>query len=905
MPAPTKLLLTGPPASGKTTLLLEALRRAADAGDGTACLVVPTATMAQHLRHWMAREGLPLSPRAVQTLYAFIQPWAGKAAQIPTASLSLVCQEALERIRPPVFEPLRELPGFHDALASLLDELASAGCGAAALLEPHLRAYREAEFLPALAEVLAGAEEDLASAGLHLRASRLRIAASAIEEKGLGGLRQVFLDGFFTLTSVELDLVATLARHASVTITLPEWPGAETARRFLLEAGFTESKTAESRRQPRRVVVAAGNLEQEVNEMARRILEERAAGRRFHEMGIVVRGEGRYLPALRATLERLGIPARFYFAEPLSAIPVIGRVEAAVAAALRNWDHEALVDLLRLLPPSPDLDAAEFELLKRLPGQGLEALREAPALRTFLESVDRLSPLAAWRSERLVPGEWAKRLAELPRLLPAPVIEDGAPAAQVEAWRTEAAALRAFRAALEEAAVAAGIEPLPLAEFWDTVRLVVTGSELRVRDQRRDVVHVMDANEARQWELPVVFVGGLTEGNFPRRHSQNSLFSDRLRLALRESGYHLRTSAEAEVVERFLFDLAVSRATDLLVLSYPQFDNAGNETLPSFALQEMLDAGGLEMEECPAVRIRPDRPGLITRPPAIRDRTLRASVAERHAVITPSAVEAFLQCPYSFHARHTLGLNGRPPHPKERLDHSARGQIVHDVLAKSLLTAEDVETIFERHFSNACRSLNVPPGFRREALRLEMLASLRAFRRDESVPPGGDSRAERSFLFALPGGPTLRGRIDRIDRYPGHRALIIDFKYTRPVNLRRYISGHEDGVRVQAGVYLLAARECFQLEPAGVLFCAIRREVRWDGWHAGLPLRVGRGEEGGARLAELMQEAVDLIQRTVNEIAAGRIEPAPADPDMCGFCEFIDICRIETAAAPMTAGAAS
>ena len=45
-------------------------------------------------------------------------------------------------------------------------------------------------------------------------------------------------------------------------------------------------------------------------------------------------------------------------------------------------------------------------------------------------------------------------------------------------------------------------------------------------DDRANVVHVMNAFEARQWDVAALFVGGMTDRDFPRQHPQNLLFPD-------------------------------------------------------------------------------------------------------------------------------------------------------------------------------------------------------------------------------------------------------------------------------------------------------------------------------------------------------------------------------------------
>ena len=55
-----------------------------------------------------------------------------------------------------------------------------------------------------------------------------------------------------------------------------------------------------------------------LGDVLRRILEQAAAGRPFRDMGVIVRTPDLYEPILRTTLDRFGIPARFYFDADLS-----------------------------------------------------------------------------------------------------------------------------------------------------------------------------------------------------------------------------------------------------------------------------------------------------------------------------------------------------------------------------------------------------------------------------------------------------------------------------------------------------------------------------------------------------------------------------------------------------------
>ena len=187
--------------------------------------------------------------------------------------------------------------------------------------------------------------------------------------------------------------IAALGRHAEVTLTF------ESAEPRLLAMGFREERLARVRPAPARAVVRAPSIEREAEEIARRILEQAAAGRPFREMGIVVRAADTYVPLLRSTLERFGIPARFYFDQNLEEHAVTRFLTGAVDAMLGGWDHAQTLAVLRLdarLADSNALDRMDFEVREQAPNRGLDALKAlAGGERKLLQQIDALR---RWRS---------------------------------------------------------------------------------------------------------------------------------------------------------------------------------------------------------------------------------------------------------------------------------------------------------------------------------------------------------------------------------------------------------------------------------------------------------------------------------------------------------------------------
>ncbi len=170
-------------------------------------------------------------------------------------------------------------------------------------------------------------------------------------------------------------------------------------------------------------LVRAPGIEREAEEIARRILEQAAAGRPFREMGIIVRAAETYVPVLRSTLERFGIPARFYFDSELERHAAVRFLSGAVDAMLGGWDHAQTLAVLRLAPRFADSDAMDrfdFAVREQIPNAGLGALKRVLAATAGAERlmrlIDALGAIEEWRSFALAPEGLGGAVADAARL---------------------------------------------------------------------------------------------------------------------------------------------------------------------------------------------------------------------------------------------------------------------------------------------------------------------------------------------------------------------------------------------------------------------------------------------------------------------------------------------------------
>jgi ATP-dependent helicase/DNAse subunit B len=881
------LLFSGPAGSGKTSTILDQFR--AQTG-GNVRLLVPTATMARHLQNRLAREGLVLRRSLIQTLSSFIRDWVEDIPEVPSPVLHLLTEEAARRVGHPDFARVVNLPGFSARLAATIHEFSGAACDSARLADHLPDAPLAAAFLAVYHEV----DRELARRNLATRARRLQLAAERITEQGLGGITTIWLDGFHALPEPELAVIAALDRHAEVTIALDRGAGLPACR---------EMRLPRCRPRPGVQSFHAPNVEREADELARRIIEQTAAGRAFRDVGIVVRTPETYVPVLRATLARFGIPARFYFDDDLDRHPAIRFLTGATDAMLSGWDHARTLAVLRLAPrfaTLPALDRFDFDVREQMPNSGLADLhaclldhegRLRPGAEKIAHKLDSLAKLEEWRSFELRPKDWAARFKTLRNYFrPAPPAARATHELALE-WRSQSAALDAFDEALDEAALALdaaheiGIEP-----WWHTVKAVLRLKPLRIDDARRNVVHVLSAPEAREWSLPVVFVCGMVEKQFPRAHTQDPFFPDGARRELNAAGIRVRTASEFEREERALFESVLDGAIASVTLSWPEFDGRGDSNLKSLYLDEMM---------LPAAAARTVRPPLPDVPPvpasAISDPALFTILRAKTATISPTALESFLQCPFQYFASKMLRLHTAPLRPAERLDFLTQGEVIHEVLREWWTHPQNIAAVFERIFTQKLEDKHVPFGYHTERLRNQMLDDVQAF----AAHLGWHREvftSQTELKFELPIGDfVVNGRIDRLDTSPDGKSYVIDYKYSAPANVKKKLKNQ--GL-LQAPLYMLAAQDCFQVRPEGMFYIGVKSEVVYAGWsHSPLLDSLPLPENW---LDVTRDRAIELVSR----IRSGQIAPNPADPENCRFCDYRDACRIESAFAQPASGAA-
>lgn len=828
--------------------------------------------MAEHLRHRLAREGHVVRPDSILTLSRFVEPFVRDVPQASRARLDRMVARLLEESPPGPFAGLRRSRGLRRTVVSLIEESASAGATPERIAE-----VADTPAAKAFHEVYAAIARDSL-----LRAERLRMAAARIAE-AKPAFRSFYLDGFYSFTPAELEIIRAMG---PAVVRLPEWSGSVETRAALERAGFRWVRMEEDRGEPEAVILRPATQQQEAEEIARRIVDLVAEGRNFRDIGVLMRNEHPYAALLQTTFTRFGIPASFYFQQTLDVQPVIRFYSALLDAVERGWDYEALLRAAAArrsgFGGTALGDKLAFELKSKLPAVGLPV------------ELDRWRALADWRHARHAPRDWAVRLRELRTMVQLPGITDGVSHEQAFEWRALARSMDEWDAALDETASLVEDRAHTLTQFREHLAEVLNSAPFDRPEQRRNVVHVMDVYEARQWRLPVVFLCGLVERGFPQYHSEHPLLNDAQRMKLREAGVVLRSSVERQREEEFLFDVAVTRAYEELFLSYPATNAKGEETLPSFLAERYRRRNGTRVAPVLASRPVPLFPKPAPQDPKIADAGLLKWMRKNPPALSPTAIETYLQCPFQYFGRQNLKLAAPPEAPADRLDFLLQGDILHRTLAEAHGAPMFVDEIFTRLFADICRANAVPESARTEKIRLELIANLQRFLESTPLTGGSVVAVEKPFELALQPGLKLRGKIDRVMEVPQRGLVVIDFKYSTRERIRERVKSHARGELVQGGLYLWASEKLFRQPAAGMLYCGLRGEVAWGGWH--LPMfnwdEIGETFDAEA-LKTMIATAVDATQAVAGRIASGEIAPDPADDKKCVWCEFRDVCRVE------------
>jgi len=562
-------------------------------------------------------------------------------------------------------------------------------------------------------------------------------------------------------------------------------------------------------------IVEAADLRDEVEQIARRIYKMVSGGEaEYHDIALVFREIALYRDVIEAVFHEYNIPVRVHIRRPLIENPLAKGILSLLKVFSGAWKDEEVLHALKspyTMLPHSEVDSLEYGVLETgrldsreawlaLMENRLGSLRPLQALICLPKTKEFIKDLAKTEKELDGPHpvsffrSWLLRLIN--RFLSlavgarcnVPLPHDGsAEGTTTHSYllKEESQGLRAFLELLDRQCQIITV-PVTFAEFFDDLKTNLSSCFYTPKDKRHEVVNVIDALEARQWEKPVVFVGGLLEKQFPRQGREDIFLKDRERRAFKRlTGVDLqevlrRTHEE----ERFLFYVALTRAQKRLILSYPATDGRGRPTLPSFYLEEVKRLFTPESYKKVFHKRSPGdfvpRPQEILTQKDLRDfvfhnltaphppqvdiarRVYNRELCERTpwleglsialerpgegglgaadclkeimSSFSATQLSDYAQCPFLHFCRWVLRLKPLPNRAEEGLSPTLQGGIVHETLQRyyselAVNKSAPPITSLEAHFqeSFASKTRGIPLGFKEEKLKREMLRALKAF----------------------------------------------------------------------------------------------------------------------------------------------------------------------------------
>ena len=477
----------------------------------------------------------------------------------------------------------------------------------------------------------------------------------------------------------------------------------------------------------------------------------------------------------------------------------------------------------------PILAAAGFPARHNRPAQGdSQDGPPKPDSAWFRDRLAECLAVDAWALETAKPADWARRLEGMAETLHRPGrSEPAGDWASVEAVRSRIAGVRAWVEAVWSV-VPFWTDPdaaIPLESFWQRAQSATESAVIHLPDERRDAVHVMSVLEARQWDVGTLFVCGMTDRDFPKRAAANPILADTELDILWKAGIKVRRASDRERDEAALWESVRTRARDSVVLTFPQRDGSGKTVECSrFLAEEPEPVPAVACQPLPAVEI--ESMGMAGR---LDSPELLETVASQHRTVSMTALEDLAQCRFKFLAARTLRLKGRPERPEARLQPKVTGLILHEALEEWLRGGRtgDFVAFFETAFDKACREKHLPPGYQLEVKRAEFRdIAARVATQDLWTPESSDVEVDLNLAF--PGGITVTGRADRIDRMGGDECVIVDYKSGRTARVEGFV---ESPTKLQGPLYALAAQENLGLKTIAMMYVAVREDKRF-GWGA-------------------------------------------------------------------------
>lgn len=362
----------------------------------------------------------------------------------------------------------------------------------------------------------------------------------------------------------------------------------------------------------------------EIDGIARRIVRLVQAGYRYRDFLILTRDSGSYDELAERIFRRYHIPCFTDYRRPMASHPVVEAISALLALVKSHGSHDTLFRLLKT-----DLFPLERRSVDELENYCLEhgiSSRHwmSPTPWTYYrrryidddrddesEVQEKLARINAIRDvvRAHLARFWNEAQGTHPirkwcTLLYESLVDLGVPetlrrwkasdeeAGNIEKSKEHEQVWKKLMAFFEEIVALCGDEEVDLDEFTYSVEDAVSTMTFSIIPPTLDHVTVTSIERGYTMEGRIVYICGLNDGQFPRHSGDEGLLNDEERDRLHDAGIVLGPGSRfRSLQEKFLFYLAVTRASERLYLSYALADEQGQSLTPSLWLRQIDDNG--------------------------------------------------------------------------------------------------------------------------------------------------------------------------------------------------------------------------------------------------------------------------------------------------------------------------
>lgn len=371
-------------------------------------------------------------------------------------------------------------------------------------------------------------------------------------------------------------------------------------------------------------LVAAANPRAEVEEVAREILRlSREEGLRFRDIGVIVPALDEYHDLIAPVFQDYGIPCFIDRRRPVSHHPLIELIRSALEVVSHGWRREPIFRYLRtdLIP----VERGEVDILENFVlAHGIQGMiwvdekpwtfRRAYTLDEYMEisakdlstceNIDGIrrkavGDLASFYRKTQETGLSVRDMATALFELLFNLNVGG----QLEEWRKDAVASgdpegareheqvwNAVIDLLDEVVHVLGDRKMTCNEFMEVVEAGLEDLTLGLIPPALDQVIVGSVDRSRHPPLRGAFLIGATYDAFPKRVSEDTILTDRDRHSLGEFNLALAPDSRlSQFHEQYNVYVALTRAWDYLMISYPLADGEGKAKRPSQVIGQIRE----------------------------------------------------------------------------------------------------------------------------------------------------------------------------------------------------------------------------------------------------------------------------------------------------------------------------